>query len=166
MTEMVRCELMYRVESIGGWDVPIVEFAESRMRLCTLVRGNIINSITENTAGQKDWKRWVTSEVKAVRGEGSWSETLQYTISLGMAFHPSNHGNRKVGGQAKLDVENFIKPVLDSVAAGLFCSDGTDPFTLQHWNYDDSNFRTLLIHRLPDTSHPREEGVAISVSAI
>ena len=161
MAETIGSEFEYRVESIGGWDVPVVEFAESVRKTCTFVRGTIVNSITENSAGQKDWKRRVASEVKAVRGYGSWDSSSKYAVSLGMTFHPSNHGYR-----SDLDVENFIKPVLDAVAAGLFCAEDLDVSTIERWNFDDSNFRTLLIHRFEDASNPGSEGVAIYVSAV
>ena len=152
--------LAYRIVRIGNWDVPIIEFTYQTLSATLWMRGTIINGITENTAGQKDWKRRVTSGVKAVRGGGPWDPNLQYAVSLGMTFHRSNHGYR-----SDLDVDNFIKPVLDAMAAGLFCSDDTDPFTIERWNFDDSNFRTLLIHRLPDAPNFSSEGVGIHVSA-
>jgi hypothetical protein len=76
-----------------------------------------------------------------------------------MTFHPGNHGNRP------LDAENFIKPILDALAAGLFCDNQTEPMDIEHWNYDDSNFNTLLVHRLDDALNPRDEGTAIAVSS-
>ena len=64
-----------------------------------------------------------------------------------------------------LDVENFVKPVVDGLAAGLFCDNDTDPNHIELWNYDDSNFNTLLIHRLEDARRPEDEGIAISISS-
>ena len=52
---------------------------------------------------------------------------------LEFRFHPANHGYQS------LDVENFLKPVIDAVAAGLFCEKEEDPLKIEHWNYDDSN---------------------------
>ena len=155
--------LEYRLTEIGGWSAPTVEFGvAARRRLVRLVRGEIINSITTSPSGkrkQRDWKVSVAAKIKASRGDTPWTPSDEYAVTLCMRFFPGYHGNRP------LDVENFIKPVLDAVAAGLFCSDDTDPETIEHWGYDDSNFRTLLIHRFPDTSDPHEEGVAIVVSA-
>lgn len=37
------------------------------------------------------------------------------------AFHMGSHGNQR------LDIENFIKPTLDALAAGLFCPNQTNP---------------------------------------
>ena len=64
-----------------------------------------------------------------------------------------------------MDVENFTKPVVDAIAAGLFCEEQKDPKDIATWNYDDSNFNTLLIHRLPDAAEPEDEGIVISVSS-
>ena len=75
-----------------------------------------------------------------------------------LSLLPALHGNRA------LDVENFVKPVLDGLAAGLFSSPGQDPWAIKRFDYDDSNFSTLFIHRLPDAARPEDEGVAISVS--
>ena len=44
-----------------------------------------------------------------------------------------------------MDVDNFVKPIIDALAAGLFCDPQIDPNNIPHWNYDDSNFNTLLI---------------------
>ena len=76
-----------------------------------------------------------------------------------MSFHPRTHGNRD------LDVENFIKPVLDGLAAGLFCENDTDPQGIDQFNYDDSNFNTLLIHRLDNAPTADLEGIAVFVSS-
>ena len=64
-----------------------------------------------------------------------------------------------------LDVENFIKPILDAIAAGLLYDEETDLSTVKKWNYNDSNFNTLLIHRLADATKRQDEGIAISVSS-
>ena len=162
MTITKEGDITYRIGSIGDWHVPIVEFAGSKMNVSTLVPGTIGNSAPTSPTGKKitrDWKPRVAAGVKAVRGDGPWSETLRYVISLGMTFNLKNHYYQK------FDVENFVKPVLDAVAAGLFCDEDKDPQDIDLWNFDDSNFRTLLIHRLPDTPDPRSEGVAIFVSA-
>ena len=101
----------------------------------------------------------MTCKVKQERGDGPWDPGHEYAISLALRFHPGYHGGRT------LDVENFIKPILDGIAAGIFCNASTDPSTINRWNFDDSNFNTLLVHRLPDTGVPRGEGVSIFVAA-
>ena len=118
-----------------------------------------MNSITERKENLQAWKVKIASEVKAVRGASAWNSGDEYDITLALSFHPANHGNRP------LDAENFIKPILDALAAGLFCNPNTAPHSISHWNYDDSNFKTLLIHRLPDAASRELEGIAICVSA-
>ena len=102
----------------------------------------------------------MASGVKEVRGAAAWNPAGNFAISLGLSFHLPSHGNQK-----NLDVENFIKPVIDALAAGLFCDPGQDPQEIAEWRYDDSNFRTLLIHRLDDATRSDDEGVAISASS-
>ena len=149
---------------IGHWMVPVLEFTESVGHLLDLpVYGEIANSVPTSAAGRtrlKDWKVKVASEVKSARGDKPWDPGNNYAITLGLGFYLPIHGNQK-----KLDVENFIKPIVDALAAGLFCNTETDPRDINHWNYDDSNFNTLLVHRLPDADSPQSEGVAIYVSA-
>lgn len=162
----VNDDLKYHRREIGGWSVPVVEFTAPMCdSLRLIVVGTIVNSVTERTGDLKDWKRQVTCKVKEARGE-PWASSNEYAISLGLAFHPANHGNRTdQAGRANLDVENFIKPIIDAIAAGIFCEPQTDPRTIDKWDYDDSNFDTLLIHRLPDAEEAGGEGVAIFVSA-
>ena len=127
------------------------------------VSDTIINSITDGKRGrdrQQEWKVSVASGVKKVRGAVAWNPFGNFAASLGFSFHFPSHGNQK-----NLDVENFIKPVVDALAAGLFCDPGQDPREIAEWRYDDSNFRTLLIHRLDEATHSENEGVSISVSS-
>ena len=148
--------------AVDGWSVPAVRFADEARGLELRVSGEIVNSIT-NSQRAKDaqlaWKRRIASEVREARGGGPWDAGQRYAISLAMRFCPALHGNRA------LDVENFVKPVLDGLAAGLFCPPGQDPRLIKRFDYDDSNFSTLFIHRLPDAVRPADEGVAIGVSA-
>jgi hypothetical protein len=78
-------------------------------------------------------------------------------VTLGLSFHPGSHGNQS------LDVENFIKPTLDAVAAGLFSANSVSLETLSRWHHDDSNFNHLLIHRLGDARDSSSEGGALFV---
>ena len=78
---------------------------------------------------------------------------------MSFKFNPKKHGNQR------LDVENYVKPVVDAIAAGLFCPPETEPKNITNWNYDDSNFNTLLIHRLPDANDPQSEGIAVCISS-
>ena len=154
--------LTFKESRIEGWAVPTIEFSEpARAPLRVAVSGVIINSIVDgarNRERQQDWKVQVASEVKSARGAQAWDARDEYAISLTMRFHLGSHGNRD------LDVENFIKPVIDAIAAGLFCRNATDLDSIAKWDYDDSNFNTLLIHRLPDSATRGGEGIAVCVS--
>ena len=158
--------LVFAERKIGEWDIPTIEFKDA---LCTHLRVpvkcTIINS-TGPSEKQKKWKMKVASAVMSARRTQPWSSDHRYAISIGFIFHPYNHGGKfNHRGQAELDVDNFVKPVIDAIAAGLFCPDSTEPQNIERWCYDDSNFNTLLIHRLPDARTPCDEGIAISVSA-
>ena len=157
-------ELVLRDCQIGQWRVPTLNFRDADCPpLCLSIDGYIVNSVTENKAKLQDWKVRIASKVKAARGDGAWNPEDTFAISLGFSFNISSgwHGYRP------LDVENFLKPVVDALAAGLFCENRTDPREIEigHWNYDDSNFNTLLIHRLPDADSRESEGIAVCVSA-
>lgn len=137
----------------------LIEFENPvRALSSTWVPGTIINSITEHKEKLRRWKRTVASSIKKARGGAPWDPCRFYAITLEFRFHPANHGYQS------LDVENFLKPVIDAVAAGLFCEKEEDPLKIEHWNYDDSNFRTLLIHRAADPLSAHQEGVHVFVS--
>ena len=155
--------LALRSRDIEGLVLPTPEFTADEARLlCARVYGVIGNSVPnglEGKAKQTRWKIQVASRVKELRGERPWQTGDSYAITVGFGFHMPSHGNRK------LDVENFVKPAIDALAAGLFCHAQVNPRDIQRWNYDDSNFTTLLIHRLPDAVSREAEGAAIAVSS-
>ena len=105
-----------------------------------------------------DWKQNVAETTKAYRGTSPWDSSDHYAISIGFSFCLQAHGNQE------LDVENFIKPTIDALAAGLFCTNDQDVSAIERYNYDGSNFRYLFVHRLDDALAPDEEGVWINVS--
>ena len=152
--------LALKERRIGRWTVPTIELTDAdRPPLCLPIIGYIVNSITERKDKLRDWKLQIASEVKVARGGRVWTPNHRFAISVGFSFNPRNHGYQP------LDVENFVKPVIDALAAGLFCDQETDPSNIQRWDYDDSNFNTLLVHRLFDASNPRDEGIAVCVSS-
>ena len=154
--------LVFRQLEVGGWSVPTVSFAAvARPPIRLQVGGEIINEFTDKTDKKREWKRRLASEVKLMRGNTPWDPCDNYAISLALKFCPGYHG----GGGQRWDVENFIKPIIDAIAAGLFCAAQTDPSMINSWNFDDSNFTTLLIHRLPDTADRDAEGTAMFISA-
>ena len=119
---------------------------------CTRVRGPIINSFPGGRQGsarrawneaRQAWKEKVTRAVKDERGGAQWIPEHLYAVTLQFRFHPR---------PTPLDVDNFVKPVLDGLRDGLCV--------------DDSNFRTLLIRRLPDLPDDKEpEEVRLFVSS-
>ena len=138
----------------------VIEFAEPvRPLLSVQVNGSVISSMTERTQALQAWKVRVASAVKAARGEERWSPADAYAITLGFRVHPPNHGDQR------LDVESFVKPVIDALAVGLFCPAQVNPRDVLRWDYDDSNFNALLVRRLPDAATRGAEGVAVSVSS-
>lgn len=144
--------------AVGPWLLPAVVFPHPDASLALAVQGLIGNSITTSETGARrtrEWKCLVTQTTKGQRGSSPWNPALEYSISLGFAFHLPSHGNRQ------LDVENFIKPTLDALAAGLFCANDSDPTTIERYDFDDSNFRHLFIQRLADASSASSEGIAI-----
>ncbi len=159
-------KLAFAWRAIGHWRIPVLDFTFTgpvRDPLCLPIYGIVANSIPTSPTGKdrlENWQVQVASEVKAARGPKPWNADDSYVISLGLSFHLPSHGNQK-----KLDVENFIKPIIDALAAGLFCSPQTYPESIPKFDYDDSNFRTLLVHRLPDARSLQFEGAAIAVSA-
>ncbi|MCY3882141.1 MAG: hypothetical protein OXG61_08485 [Chloroflexi bacterium] len=127
--------------------------------------GEIGNSFPTSERGKnvhQAWKLQVASDVRAERGDMPWDPEDRSVVTLGFSFCPELHG----GSWQRLDVENYIKPTLDALAAGLFSDSTEDLASIPRWDYDDSNFSTLLIHRLPDAASDADEGVAIFVSAI
>ena len=124
----------------------------------TWVRGTIVNSFTGGPP-QQAWKSKVASAIKGARDGSPWDPGDLYAVTVRFRFHPANHQNQE------LDVENYVKPVVDAVAAGLFQEEEKDPSEIEKWDFPDSNFRTLLIHRAADPKDRYGEGVHVSVSA-
>ena len=136
-------------------------FLESNSDLLQFrINGKIINSIVDSNKKQEllEWKQKIVEQVITHRKDKTYEPEETYLISLALRFCPQNHGN------LKLDVENYIKPILDGVAAGLFCTPSTKSNQITRFDYDDSNFNNLYIERSPNTSSPDHEGIIISIS--
>jgi len=116
--------------------------------LPTTVRGKIIRFNRSHQQKQKepqalnDWKQKVAGVVEDERGRACWKPAFRYAVTLQFRF--CRHENQK------LDVDNYVKPVLDGLAKGL--------------GVDDSRFRILLIQRLPDAETTAKEEVRLFVS--
>ena len=125
--------------------------------IMTLVRGRIENSVTENKERSKAWKQKITQQIMKKR-DGVQNNENHYAISVSMKFHLKTHGN------LKLDAENYLKPILDGVAAGLFVPDNTNPSEISHFNYDDSNFDKVYFEKLSHALTFEDEFVIITIS--
>ena len=148
-------------KQIASWNISVVELDDEARHLAVSVLGIIANSVPTSPKGKlnlANWKIQIASAIKAARGDVPWDSSHEFAITLGLCFCPSLHGGRH------LDVENFVKPIVDALAAGLFCSPDTDPSANGRFDFDDSNFNTLLIQRLPNTTRPDCEGAVIHVS--
>ena len=158
----INSKFEYAEREIGSWTVPTVEFASTDQDPIRIpISGYIVNSVTERKDRLQSWKVAVSSKVKSKRGGKAWNPQTQYAIAISFSFNISAGKH----GYTPLDVENFTKPILDAIAAGLFCNEETDVNNIQHWCYDDSNFNTLFFHRLPDAVSSTDEGIAICISS-
>ena len=143
------------------WTVPVIKLPGAARTLCLSITGErIVNSVESNTPLLTNWKRLVASRVKERRGPTMWDPRDSYAITVALSFCPDYHG-----GNRDLDVDNFAKPIIDALAAGIFCDDDTDPQEIRRFNYNDSNFSTLLIHRLPNADQRDNEGIAVYASS-
>ncbi len=148
-------------ETIGTWGISSVVFGDESKRLCVPVTATIGNSTPTSASGKRkltEWKKAVACAVKEFRGSSSLDPKWHYCVSVGFSFYPGSHGYKT------LDVENFLKPSLDALAAGLFCANNQDPCEILRYNYDDSNFRYIFIHRLVDAENKYGEGAGFVVS--
>jgi hypothetical protein len=153
--------LVYEEQALGEWVVPAVLLDPEDLRLTIQVRGIIGNSVPTSETGKRrlvEWKRTVAAAAFTARGAVPLDPKWIYSISVGFSFHLQTHG-----GQT-LDVENSLKPTFDALAAGLFCAIGQDPRAIERYNFDDSNFRYLFVHRLSDAHEEGSEGAGLVVS--
>ena len=104
-----------------------------------LVRGRIANSI-DKSERTRPWKQKIAQAIMNKR-KGVQDPEILYAVSITMQFHPATHGN------LKLDAENYIKPILDATAAGLFADENTNPSEITKFTYDDSNFENVYFDR-------------------
>ncbi|MDE2880492.1 MAG: RusA family crossover junction endodeoxyribonuclease [Acidobacteriota bacterium] len=129
----------------------VLRFNDEAKSLRATVEGRIINSATKN----REWKEQVACTVKAQRGD-QWCSKHLYAVTLQFRFRQL---------RTPRDVDNYVKPVLDGLAAGLFLEEDKFlpdghidiPTFAVHYGVDDSNFRTLLIRRLPDAANTLEQ---------
>jgi len=122
-----------------------------------LVQGRIVNSVDGNKERSKAWKEKITHEIMKKR-KGIHNNERKHAISVSMKFHLKSHGGNK------LDAENFLKPILDAVAAGLFVSEDTNPSEIERFDFDDSNFDNVYFEKLAPAESNEDECVIITIS--
>lgn len=147
---------------IGKWQLKTLRHENAVATLSISVVGIIGNSVPTSGRGKQalvDWKRRVVADTKRARGHDPLNPLHHYAVSIGFSFYPPAHGHQP------LDIENFVKPTIDALAAGLFCPADQDPSCIVRYNYDDSNFTIMLLQRLHDASQETDEGAALFVSA-
>lgn len=125
------------------------------------VGGPIVNSVVDAKAKEKlhCWKVRIVCAVKAARGESSLDPGVPRAVTVGFSFHPGNHGGHTA------DLDNFIKPVLDAAAAGLFCRRDKHPEQVAKWDFDDSAFGPISMYRLPTPARREDEGACIVIAS-
>lgn len=154
MIEIVRVQ-------VGNWPLQAVVFREEQLRIALPVHAIIGNSVPNSPSGKAvllRWKRTVAAAAKQVRGQVPLNGASVYSISAGFSFHMPSHGNQG------LEVENFLKPTFDALAAGLLCEPIVDCQQLERFGYDDTGFKYLFVYRLPDAPSAAAEGVGFVVS--
>jgi hypothetical protein len=139
---------------ISDLSINYIQFSNGDLILQLFILGKIANSVCSSDESRA-YKQKIAKAVNNVCS-GKYSPESVYAVSLSMRFCPFEHGNKK------LDIENYLKPVLDGIAAGLFCNEDIDKIARFH--YDDSNFLNLYVERLPDTMKRSEEGIVITIS--
>jgi len=148
-------------EQVGRWNVSAVAFAQEKRHIALPVHGIIGNSVPTSVTGKAvllNWKRIVAAAAKQARDGAPLDPSWVYSISAGFSFHMPSHGNQK------LEIENFLKPTFDGLAAGLFCDPAVDCQQLDRFAYDDTGFKYLFLYRLPEARVASEEGVGFVVS--
>lgn len=125
------------------------------------ISGKIVNSVVDSNKKQEllEWKQKIAKSIFVPLNDKSMSPDRNYAISLSIRFSLALHGN------TKLDVENYVKPIIDGIAAGIFCPCDQDPLQITKFNYDDSNFNKLFIERLSDCN-PEDEGLIITITQL
>lgn len=154
---MPKMQLIFHETNIDGANIQFLEFLNGKLIIQTSISGTIINSIVDSPSKDKllTWKQKIADYIHSKR-QFKQDSTKRYAISIGMRFYPKAHGS------GLLDIENYIKPILDGVAKGLFCE--SEVLGIGKFNYDDSNFDHLYIERLPDSKTANDERIVLTIS--
>jgi len=147
--------LKFSTDYVEDWKVNYLDFEFGKLVLKKVIRGKIINSITQHKIELLNWKQKIAENISKAKIIAEPKAYSIYAVSLSFRFHQKHHSSNK------LDVENYIKPVIDGIAAGLFSK---NPKSITKFNFDDSNFKHLLIEKLDSPLNPSDEGIAIVVT--
>jgi len=148
---------------VGPWALKCVVFEGEDESVVVPVMGIVGSSAPTSARGKTilaSWKKAVAAAAKSARGSSPLNPRWCYAISAGFSFNLAEHGNQP------LDVENYLKPSFDALAAGLFCDDDQDPRQIGRYDYDDSGFRFLFVYRLEDAPMQSDEGAGFVVSIL
>jgi len=148
--------IMLELKTISEWRISYLKNVNRHLIMQEEILGEIINAVG-NKDKLKKWKQKIAHHIFINRIK-KHDPKYQYAISISMRFCGELHGNMK------LDIDNYLKPIYDGLAAGLFCKDDTNPPMFDDFQYDDSNFNKLYIERVPDALTTDKEGVYISAS--
>ena len=155
----------------GGWAMPAAVLRPEASRLRVAIR-HVVANATSGKLVADAWKVAVATEVKNARDGAPWDRNAILAVSIGFRFHPPTHNcvpfadYHSSSARRRCDVDNYLKPVLDAVARGLFWLQEQDPAEAGIWDHDDWAFRYVLAQRiLPEAESEKDEGALICVSA-
>ncbi len=161
MVRIGRNDLKFKKIKMGTLSLHSIEFPKGDILIKEVIYGMIANFTPSTPTGRKrlqDWKRKISIQIRS-RRERIEDPKSTFAITVGMKFHTHLHGEQN------LDLDNYSKPIIDAIAAGLFCNEKEDLSKITNYNqFDDSNFRHLYVERLSDAKEPSEECVVIVVS--
>src|SRR5207247_3218463 len=145
--------IVLRNVNLAYWSMQILDFSSNGILVLepVVIHGKIMNSVQNEQNGKValiGWKRKIAKTIFDKRTR-LWDPSLNYSISLGIRFFSRRLIN-------KFDIENYVKPIYDAIAAGLFSTN--DQSQLTRFNFNDSNFKKLLHLRLKDANF-KEEGI-------
>ena len=120
----------------------------------------VVNAIIDRKKApvQREWKLKVADAVRHARSLAT--PPVSSAVSIAFFICPANHWSHRY------DIENFVKPVIDGVAMGLWGDLDrvrTDPAAL--FDADDSVFRSIYVE-VCDVEDSLAEGAFVTVSAL
>jgi Holliday junction resolvase RusA-like endonuclease len=161
MTKIKENKLKFKRNKISNTSLNSITFSNGDVIIKEIIYGTIANFTPTTLTGRKrlqDWKRIIAMQIKSKR-KIVYDPQYSYAVTIGMKFHTPTHGEQN------LDLDNYSKPVIDAIAAGLFCDENEDLSKLTTYNqFNDSNFRHLYFERMHDAKEKDEECVTIIVS--